>query len=738
MKSRCSILMALAAAMTLGTCPVRAATPGDDRQVSAEHDPMAPVYIVTSHDTYLGVQGLVRNGVARRDSLGTPLVVSELPAHRLAEINRYVHQRELRCGGYFAFASRAQADAFVRSDRAAQALARPLLVSYTIDNQATVNPWLPQVQESRIYDAINHLSSYRNRYYASTTGKSSAEWIRDSWQALAAGRSDASTELFTACSNCSTQPSVILTVQGTELADEIVVLGAHLDSINSNGGGSTTQLAPGADDDASGIATLTEVIRVAMASGWRPRRTVKFMGYAAEEVGLRGSNAIAQSFRSGNRNVVGVLQLDMTNYKSGAVEDMQLVSDYSNADLKTFLTQLFDTYLAPLGLSRGTYTCGYGCSDHASWTSAGYPSAMMFEAGDSGGYFPHIHTANDTLANMGESAEHSVKFAKLGLAFLGELAKTTGGTPGNTAPVANFSVTRNGLTANFTDASTDSDGTIASRSWNFGDGTAASTATHPSHTYAAAGTYTVVLTVTDNGGASHTASQAVTVTAAPGDNVLSNGVPKTGIAGAAGSEQFWMLPIPTDGAISNLKFVTNGGSGDVDLYVKYGAPPTTTSYDCKSEGSSNAETCNMASAQAGTYYVMLRGYSAFSGVSLTGSFTAGDGIRTYSNTADYTINDNATIDSPIIVSGRSGNVQTPASIAVAIVHTYSGDLKVDLVAPDGTLYNLHNRTGGSTDNINKTVTLNLSSEALNGTWKLRANDNAAQDTGRIDSWSITF
>ncbi|MGO4777489.1 proprotein convertase P-domain-containing protein, partial [Lysobacter sp. 2RAB21] len=71
-------------------------------------------------------------------------------------------------------------------------------------------------------------------------------------------------------------------------------------------------------------------------------------------------------------------------------------------------------------------------------------------------------------------------------------------------------------------------------------------------------------------------------------------------------------------------------------------------------------------------------------------------------------------------------------------HTYIGDLKVDLVAPDNSVYNIHNRTGAGTDNINKTVTLNLSSEALNGSWKLRVNDNAAQDTGKIDSWSIKF
>ncbi|WP_449757866.1 PKD domain-containing protein [Dyella ginsengisoli] len=90
----------------------------------------------------------------------------------------------------------------------------------------------------------------------------------------------------------------------------------------------------------------------------------------------------------------------------------------------------------------------------------------------------------------------------------------SGGTTNN-PPVANFSDSISGLTVSFTDTSTDSDGTIASRSWNFGDGTT-STATNPSHTYAAAGTYSVSLTVTDNGGASNTKTQSVTVSSSGG------------------------------------------------------------------------------------------------------------------------------------------------------------------------------------------------------------------------------
>jgi hypothetical protein len=116
----------------------------------------------------------------------------------------------------------------------------------------------------------------------------------------------------------------------------------------------------------------------------------------------------------------------------------------------------------------------------------------------------------------------------------------------------------------------------------------------------------------------------------------------------------------------------------------------------------------------------------------------GGGVSTYSNSADYPINDLSTIESPITVSGRSGNGQASTPVTVNIVHNFIGDLKVDLVAPDGTAYTLHGNAGGSADNINQTFNVNLSGKALNGTWKLRVNDNARQDTGYINSWSITF
>jgi carboxypeptidase T len=118
--------------------------------------------------------------------------------------------------------------------------------------------------------------------------------------------------------------------------------------------------------------------------------------------------------------------------------------------------------------------------------------------------------------------------------------------------------------------------------------------------------------------------------------------------------------------------------------------------------------------------------------------SGGGGAQTYSNGTDVAIADNSTVQSTITVSGRSGNASSTTPVTVNIVHTYIGDLKVDLIAPDGSVYVLHNRTGGGTDNINSTYTANLATEALNGTWTLRVNDNASGDTGYINQWSMTF
>ncbi|MGW6557502.1 M28 family metallopeptidase [Streptomyces hydrogenans] len=124
---------------------------------------------------------------------------------------------------------------------------------------------------------------------------------------------------------------------------------------------------------------------------------------------------------------------------------------------------------------------------------------------------------------------------------------------------------------------------------------------------------------------------------------------------------------------------------------------------------------------------------------LSGTTTTPPTGTVFENTVDVAIPDNgAAVTSSVTVSGVTGNAPATLAVGVDIIHTWRGDLIVDLIAPDGSVYNLHNRTGSSADNIQQTFTVNASSEVANGVWKLRAQDTASADTGYINGFKLTF
>ena len=104
-----------------------------------------------------------------------------------------------------------------------------------------------------------------------------------------------------------------------------------------------------------------------------------------------------------------------------------------------------------------------------------------------------------------------------------------------------------------------------------------------------------------------------------GGTALQNGVPVSGLSGSSGSAKNYTVAIPA--GATNLKIAISGGSGDADLYVKFGSAPTTSSYNCRPYLSGNNESCTFAAPSTGTYYVMVRGYSSYSGVTLKATWT---------------------------------------------------------------------------------------------------------------------
>jgi len=110
----------------------------------------------------------------------------------------------------------------------------------------------------------------------------------------------------------------------------------------------------------------------------------------------------------------------------------------------------------------------------------------------------------------------------------------------------------------------------------------------------------------------------------------------------------------------------------------------------------------------------------------------------FENTADVPIPDLKTVESPITVSGVTGNGPAALGVGVDIAHTYRGDLVIDLVAPDGTAFRLKGSSNDSGDNLVTTYSVNATGEVANGVWKLRVQDAAAQDVGQINGWSLQF
>ncbi len=144
-------------------------------------------------------------------------------------------------------------------------------------------------------------------------------------------------------------------------------------------------------------------------------------------------------------------------------------------------------------------------------------------------------------------------------------------------------------------------------------------------------------------------AQASATTSACTGSVLTNGVPVTGISGASGSQQFWTMSVPS--GASNLQFQISGGTGDADMYVRFGSAPTTSTYDCRPYLGGNNETCTFPTPSVGTWHVMLHGFSAYSGVSLVGSYSTGPTC-----TATTEVEPNNSTGAPQVISGTCNQI----------------------------------------------------------------------------------
>lgn len=334
------------------------------------------------------------------------VALTELEAHELANATHMLPAPS--CPGFIAHQT--YEEALKAATTRHEDIVPAIQVSYnetSEDTVAKVNELIAAVEQAPVVKMNKALEAMGSRHARVASGTKVSSLISKHWKEAIGNYPGISININ--AGKASGQNSIIMELKGTEKPNEIIVVGGHLDSTSS-----PIRNAPGADDDASGIASITGLIAAIGKTGMKFKRSIHFMGYSAEELGLQGSDVIAKRYKRERKKVVGVLQLDMTGFEERTPP--AVIGDNTSKKQNEMVVSLNNQFKSKIGL--GTFSksrCGYGCSDHASWTSAGYPSSFIFET-KFGRHNKKLHTPNDVRRNI--SDKKMTNFSKLAAAFV--------------------------------------------------------------------------------------------------------------------------------------------------------------------------------------------------------------------------------------------------------------------------------------------------------------------------------
>ncbi|KAF2725966.1 leucine aminopeptidase/pepditase M28/metalloprotease [Polychaeton citri CBS 116435] len=287
----------------------------------------------------------------------------------------------------------------------------------------TLAPLMSELDRKNMERHLEKFTGFHTRYYKSDYGRQSSEWLLDqvNQTLYGAGKDGKSVGSVRHFKHSWGQNSIIATLPGK--SEKTIVIGAHQDSINLFL--PSILAAPGADDDGSGTVTILEALRVLLKDeriiSGKAENTVEFHWYSAEEGGLLGSQAIFSAYEREGRDVKAMLQQDMTGYthatiEAGEPESVGVITDYVDPGLTTFIKKVVEEYC---DIPYIETKCGYACSDHASASKAGYPSAFVIES-DFKYSDKKIHTTEDKIEFL--DFKHMLQHAKLTLGLVYELA----------------------------------------------------------------------------------------------------------------------------------------------------------------------------------------------------------------------------------------------------------------------------------------------------------------------------
>ena len=301
-----------------------------------------------------------------------------------------------------------------------------------------VNPiireMLDQVNMDSLEATVQHLQDYQSRIWDSDNAFAASDWIASRMAALGLEVEQQAFYASTWMGSGNAAPNVIGIQRGTLYPDTYVVCGSHFDSFSYEAmfGGGT---APGADDNATGVASVLESARI--LTQYEFEYSIVYCAYGCEEMGLYGSEAYASRCQQEGMDIIGYFNNDMNGYLFGDQIHIDCIYPNSVEPIGTYYMNVGEVYYPELPIRHVNFN--QGDSDNTSFNNHGYMGIYPFE--DYENYSPYIHTPNDLIGTSVTSFEMSQQYCQMNIACLAEIANPVGETPQvQCNPVVNFEI----------------------------------------------------------------------------------------------------------------------------------------------------------------------------------------------------------------------------------------------------------------------------------------------------------
>lgn len=285
-----------------------------------------------------------------------------------------------------------------------------------------IREMLNQVNMDSLEATVQHLQDYGSRIWNSENAFAASDWIASRMEALGLEVEQQPFNANTWMGSGAAAPNVIGIQRGTLYPDTYVVCGSHFDSFSYEAmmGGGT---APGADDNATGVASVLESARI--MTQYEFEYSIIYCAYGCEEMGLYGSEAYASRCQQQGMDIIGYFNNDMNGYLYGDQIHIDCIYPNSVEPIGTYYMNVGEVYYPELPIRHVNFN--QGDSDHTSFNNHGYMGIYPFE--DYQNYSPYIHTPNDVIGTSVTSFEMSQQYCQMNIACLAEIANPVGETP---------------------------------------------------------------------------------------------------------------------------------------------------------------------------------------------------------------------------------------------------------------------------------------------------------------------